>query len=149
MRLFSAVLSGLIGATTLTVLNEAARRVVPHAPRIEVLGMRAVSRVVRGVDQPAPDYDRLFQWALAGDLISNTAYYSLVSLGRPQRPWLRALLLGLGAGVGAVVVPRPAGLGTQPRARFPITQLLTVAWYLIGALATAAAARRLIGPAQR
>jgi hypothetical protein len=52
MRLFSAVVSGLIGAATLTALNEAARRVVPHAPRIEVLGMRAMAQVLHGMDQP-------------------------------------------------------------------------------------------------
>jgi hypothetical protein len=47
------------------------------------------------------------------------------------------------AGVGAVVLPGPLGLGRQPTNRARATQVMTVLWYLAGGLAAAAAARRL------
>lgn len=42
-RLLRLGLVGLAGAVTVTILNEGVRRVVPHAPRIEVIGERALA----------------------------------------------------------------------------------------------------------
>jgi hypothetical protein len=57
--------------------------------------------------------------------------------------WPRAVALGLAAGIGALVLPRRLGLGDPPRSFRPANQVMTVAWYLLGALATAAAAKPL------
>ncbi len=141
MRVVGALLSGFVGATTLTLLNEVARRLVPSAPRIDITGMRALSKVFHLFGQRAPKRKRLFRETLLGDLLSNTAYYSLIGLGSPRRAWRRGIVMGLSAGIGAVVLPRPLGLGTQPQARTPLTALLTVIWYLVGGLAAAAATR--------
>ena len=46
---------------------------------------------------------------------------------------------GLIAGLGAVLVPRQVGLGDPPNADRRVTQLMTVAWYVIGGLVAAAA----------
>lgn len=140
--MLQALAGGAVGALTVTVVNEVARRLVPHAPRLEVIGMRALARSIRGLEQEPPEGERLFSWALAGDLAANTVYYSLVGAGDATNAWRRGTLLGLAAGLGAVVLPRPLGLGRQPGARFPITPLLTVAWYLLGGLAAAAVRRR-------
>ena len=75
---------------------------------------------------------------LAGDIVSNAAYYSLTGSGK--NAWLRGGLLGLAAGVGGVVLPGPLGLGTAPSNRTTKTQVMTVAWYLLGGLAAAAVA---------
>ena len=117
MHTRTALGSGLVGACTLTLVHEVARRLLPHAPRLDGLGMQALSRSLKAVGQAPPTPTRLHTLALAGDLVTNTLYYSLVGTGDSKHPGLRGALLGGIAGVGAVLVPEPAGLGHQPSAR--------------------------------
>ncbi|MFB9993155.1 hypothetical protein ACFFLM_14375 [Deinococcus oregonensis] len=141
-------LSGLAGAVTVTLLNETVRRRVPHAPRIERIGERALSQSLELLDVTPPRGAALYRWTLLGDLLSNSIYFGLAALGKPDGTWKRGGALGLAAGVGAVVLPQPLGLGRQPGSRQPFTPLLTVAWYLAGGLAAAAVARQWDGQAQ-
>ncbi len=136
-------LVGVAGALTVTALNEGVRRVLPHAPRIEVIGERALAGSLQALNVDPPRGAALYRWTLLGDLLSNTLYYGLVGLGPRQGAWHRGGLLGLAAGLGAVVLPRPLGLGRQPGARSPRTPLLTAGWYLAGGLAAAVTARQL------
>ena len=136
-------LTGLAGAVTVTLLNETVRRLVPHAPRIEIIGERALSQSLRTLDVTPPRGAALYRWTLLGDLVSNSIYFGLVGLGKSDGVWTRGGALGLAAGVGAVVLPEPLGLGKQPGARAPFTPLLTAAWYLAGGLASAAVGRKL------
>ena len=136
-------LSGFVGVVTVTVLNETARRLVPHAPRMDVIGERALRKTLRAAKLKPPQGRALYRWTMAGDLLSNTLYYSMVGGRSSQNAWRRGAVLGLAAGVGAIVLPRPLGLGRQPGERVPRTQLLTASWYLTGGLAAAAAARLL------
>lgn len=142
--------SGLIGAATLTGIHQAARYTMADPPRMDVLGMRAIARLFDLAGQRPPAPARLYRMAIAGDLISNALYYSTVqAFGRPGL-WRRAVGLGLAAGIGAVTLPDPLGLAGPPHSARPRTNVLTVAWYLAGALAAAAAAdfrhHRPIGP---
>lgn len=132
--------SGFAGAATLTALHETARRRLEHPPRMDVIGMRALDRVMRKAGIRRQPRRRLFRQTLAGDLVSNAAWYSLVGLGRRDHVWRRGLMLGLVAGAGAVLLPPLLGLGRSPGSRTPTTQALTVAWYVAGGLAAAAAA---------
>lgn len=133
--------SGLAGACALTLIHQTARQVTDKAPRADILGMRAIAKSMRKLDHEPPPDDRLFWWTLAGDLAANSVYYSLVGSGR--RPWVRGGLLGLGAGLGAVALPGPLGLGTRPTGRTLATKVMTVAWYLAGGFIAAAASRLL------
>lgn len=139
--LAGALGSGFAGAAALTALHETLRRRVPHAPRMDVIGMRALDRMMARTGIRRQPRRRLFYETLAGDLASNAAYYSLVGLGRPERVWMRGLLLGLAAGAGAVLLPPVLGLGRSPGAKAPVTPAMTVALYVAGGLAAAAAAR--------
>lgn len=143
MSLFRNLASGLIGAGALTLLHETARRNIPEAPRMDLLGMRALARMMRAAGREPPDADRLHQVTLVGDLVSNGLYYSLVGAGGPDGALLRGALLGLAAGAGAVLLPGPLGLGTAPAERTTATAAMTVGWYLVGGLAAAAAYRLL------
>jgi hypothetical protein len=105
--------------------------------------MRALAAGLRALDTPPPRDEILHRWALVGDMIANSLYYSFVGVGSVQHAWPRGALLGLLAGVGAVVFPGPLGLGSRPTNRARSTQVMTVLWYLAGGLAAAAAARRL------
>lgn len=146
MDFLKALGSGLAGAVALTLVHEAARRVIDDAPRMDVLGMRALAKTMRAVDVEPPV--ALHEAALAGDLVSNSLYYSLVGLGGREQALRNGAALGLAAGLGAIILPEPLGLGRQPTERAPRTQLMTIGWYLAGGL-TAAAAFRLLSAEER
>ncbi|PJJ48675.1 hypothetical protein [Hymenobacter chitinivorans] len=131
--------SGLAGALVLTAIHETARRLTPDAPRMDVLGMRGLRKILDQADAPQPAPDTLFNLTMAGDILSNGLYYSLV--GRGKRAWRRGAVLGLAAGIGGVLLPGPLGLGEGPSNRTRQTQLMTVAWYVLGGLAAAGASR--------
>ena len=104
--------------------------------------MRAIARaktaaptsaVADSTDQPARN-PALYNMALAGDMVFNSAYYSLATT------WPRGAALGLLAGIGALVLPRKMGLGDPPKSELLSNQIMTVAWYLVGGLAAACTA---------
>lgn len=132
---------GTVGAVALTALHELTRRSVPHAPRMDVIGMRALSKTIRALGRRPARGDRLFRQTLLGDLAANTLYYSLAAAGR--RAPRRGLLLGAAAGLGAAALPPLLGLGRPPGAKWPVTPLMTLALYTAGGLAAGAAGRAL------
>jgi hypothetical protein len=117
---------------------------------MDVLGERAIARTVHAAGGTLPMPKTLHRWALAGDLVANSAYYSLVACGRDPHMWTRGIAMGLAAGAGALVLPRRIGLGDPPRSEHIPNQIMTVAWYLIGGVAAAAVGRglrRMVGGA--
>jgi hypothetical protein len=139
----SSLLSGITGALALTGIHELARRTLPDAPRMDLLGMRAIRRFVPGFEHEAPRSSRLRRWALAGDIVGNALYYSAVSGGTSASTWNRAAMFGVGAGAGALLLPGPMGLGGPPRGSSAANQWMTVAWYVGGALVAGAVANAL------
>ena len=142
-RAFEALAGGVAGATALTVLHESARRVIPHAPRVDVIGMRGIRRPIEAAGRTPPRGRTLYGLALLGEALSNGAYYSLVGVGDPRNDYRRGAVLGLAAGLGAAFLPPVLGLGNQPHRKAPFTQLMTIAWYTFGGIAAAAATRAL------
>jgi hypothetical protein len=139
--MLKALGSGLVGAFALTLIHETARRYIDDAPRMDVVGMRAIGRTMRAVDVDPPPM--LHEAALVGEMLSNSAYYALVGAGGREAALRNGALLGLAAGLGAVFLPERLGLGRQPTENTPSTELMTVAWYLAGGLAAGAAYRAL------
>ena len=137
-HLNDSVVSGMAGAVALTAVHQAAKMMTPAAPQMDVLGMRAIARATgtSGMADESADVDaernpRLFEYALAGDLLANSAYYSLATT------WTRGAVLGLAAGIGALVLPRRMGLGDPPHSELLSNKIMTVAWYTLGGLAAA------------
>jgi hypothetical protein len=131
--------SGVAGAVALTAVHETARRAIPHAPRMDVLGARAIARPIRAAGRTPPRWRTLHRAALAGDLLVNGLFYSLIGLGGPRQGVMRrGLLFGIAAGLSAVFLPPVLGLGKSPHRKTPVTQVMTVTWYTLGGLAAAA-----------
>lgn len=141
--MIDALTAGAAGAVALTLVHESVRRVRDDAPRMDVLGERAIAAGLRAAGTEPPPEPQLHQLALGGDLVSNTAYYALVGLGGPDGAVVRGAALGLAAGLGAVYLPGPLGLGERPSRRTPQTAAMTVAWYALGGLVAGAAYRAL------
>lgn len=133
--------SGLTGALVLTAVHETVRQGSAKAPRMDIYASRGIVRSMRALGQKPPSGDQLYGTAMAGDVLANTLYYSLVGLGKPERAPYRGALLGLAAGVGAVVLPPLMGLGRAPSRRTRSTQAMTVGWYLLGGLVAGASYR--------
>jgi hypothetical protein len=134
-----STIGGLAGACALTILNESVKKLDKDAPRMDLLAMNAVARLMKGNNLLSQTAGKLFPIALAGDLVSNSLYYSMADSGDKNKTLIRGGLLGLGAGLGAVVLPRTLGLNDEATTRTLKTKVLTVTWYVIGGLVAAAA----------
>lgn len=138
-----AALSGIVGAASLNIIHESARKLMPDAPHVHSVAMRAMQKFVLDPLDVTLSKQELYLLTLAGDLVSNSLYYAAVVGASPEKSsqgsvWARAAGFGLAAGALTVVLPPAAGLGQQPSRNFAKTAGLTVAWYVLGALAAAA-----------
>lgn len=136
-----ALLSGLAGAAITTMLHEAVRRVAPEAPRIDLLGMQGIAKLALLTANEPPDEETAYGTALAGDLISNGAYFGLVGSAPKDEYLAMGAALGVIAGIGAVLAPPAAGLNPEYTSRTPATSALTIGLYTAGGLAAAAVYR--------
>lgn len=138
-----AAAAGVSGAVALTAVHQAAQLFTADAPRMDVVSRRAIAAGLERTDHDVPDELTLQRWALGGDLVANSLYYSLVALGGSKGAWRRGAGLGLAAGAGALLLPQRMGLGAPPRSYSTANQLMTVGWYTLGGLVAAAVAAAL------
>jgi hypothetical protein len=149
MKILASVESALAGACALTLTHELIRRNVPGAPRMDRLGMEALAKILGGLGKRVPPRRTLFLLTMAGDVLANTLYYSSTGLGRPQGNALRGTMLGLAAGIGAVVLPKHMGLSNAPSNRTSATKIMTVGLYLVGGVVTSIVLNALEGRRDR
>lgn len=143
MKALSMIGSGLAGAATLTLIHETVRQFDPKAPRMDLLGMQALSRILRSNGATPPSENKLYGLTMAGDLISNAVYYSLAGVGSRKTILQKGLALGIAAGLGAIFLPKPMNLNERYSNRTPRTQVMTFTYYLVGSLVAAAIMKRL------
>lgn len=143
MKPTSAVGSGMAGAIALTLIHEGLKLINPKAPRMDLLGMNALSKLIKSTGKNPPETDKLYGWTMAGDVLSNSLYYSLTGVGHKKGALLRGGLIGLAAGAGAVLLPRPLGLNEAYSNRSTQTKLLTIGLYIAGGLVSAGVLRLL------
>lgn len=149
MNTATSIGAGFAGAGIITIIHESVRQVEPDAPRMDLLGMNALSKLLHSMHKSPPDDNKLYWLTMAGDLISNTLYYSAIGLGDKKNVWLKGASLGLAAGIGGVVLPKPLGLNQSHSARTTKTKMMTIGLYLIGGLITAATVKLLEGRMKR
>ncbi len=143
MKITSAIGGGIAGSVALTLLHETVRRINANAPRMDLLGMQAIAKSLERIDTEIPDEGKLFKITMAGDILSNSFYYSIAGIAGENGAMLRGALLGLAAGIGAVYLPKPLGLNPAPSSRTFQTTFMTVALYLAGGMVAAATGKLL------
>ena len=134
MKSLAILGGGLAGACAVTLFHETVRKIMPQAPRMDLLGEQALSKIIRSTGNKLPSAKNLYAMALVGDIISNSIYYTLSGLGKEKNAWRRGAAVGLAAGIGALVLPKPMNLNSNYSNKSVRTQLVTVGLYLTGAL---------------
>lgn len=142
MKALRNLVGGLAGAAALNIVHETVRHLVNTAPRVDLLGEEALSKGLRKTGVTPPSGTKLYLATLAADVVSNAVYYSIVGYGKKKHLLARGAAYGLAAGVGALTLPKPMGLSNAPVTRTNTTKALTVAWYLLGGLVTAAVIKK-------
>ena len=148
MKVSAGLAGGLAGTLTVASMHEALRRITPDAPRMDILDMDLIRKGLTSIHKEVPGEEELQRLAVGGELFCDTAYYSLTGIGGQKGAWLRGALLGLIAGVTAVILPKPLGLPTEPSNKTLGTQFMTVGLYVMGGL-VAAAVTQLVDNAER
>lgn len=138
MNQLKNLIAGMAGAAALNILHETLRKKYDNVPRVDLVGKEAVQKTLTHFGKPITNDNHLYQVTLAGDLLSNAAYYALIGSGKSQAVWSKSIVIGLAAGIGAVALPEPMGLDPQPVTKSNQVKLLTVGYYLFGALVTGA-----------
>ena len=133
MEKLASITSGLAGSVALTLLHQVMKNNVSNAPRMDKLGMEAMETSLDKVGLPVPAKEELYNKTLAGDLVANTSYYSMVGL-IPRNSIATGAVLGALAGIGAIGLPGKMGLNNQHTNKTTKTKLLTVALYLSAGL---------------
>lgn len=132
MKTIASLGGGLAGAFAVTLIHESVKKIVPKAPRMELLGMNAISKGLNAAGIKTPTGTKLFTMAVAGDILTNAIYYSFAGAGNEKNIWLKSSLLGLAAGIVAVTFPPPDEKNNNRNIE---TKLATVGLYIAGALA--------------
>ena len=145
MKVVHALVAGLAGAVTLTIAHQLLRKVSSDAPRMDLMGEEALEKIGDKTNVHIPQ-DKKYGIAMAGDIISNTLYYSLAAIRNNKSTTARGGLLGVAAGIGGVLLPKQLGLTNSYSDRNMKTRLMTVAIYSLGGLVAARVARALAKP---
>jgi hypothetical protein len=135
-RLFAVLGAGLAGAASLSILNELSRRLDPKAPRLELIGERALSAGMRRLGARRPHRAKLRKLAVLSDMLANSIVYGALFAGR-SRPWQRGTLGGLLAGASALALAPASGI-KRPLQAAPAATQLALARYLGAGLAASA-----------
>ncbi|MFN3403974.1 MAG: hypothetical protein ACK40G_07755 [Cytophagaceae bacterium] len=135
MNTYKALISGFTGAVTMTALHQFIKNVTPEAPKLDIFGMRLLSKVLNGLGLRKPGKKNLFQLSLVSDLLLNTIYYSFTAAGK--KPLLKGSLLGIQAGTGVISIPEIFGIGKKQISASLKQKALTMGIYLTGGLAAA------------
>ena len=137
MNFVKSLIAGVAGAAALNILHETVRKFDPEAPRMDLVGKEVVKKSADALNIEAPAGKNLYGITLAGDVLTNASYFAAIGMGGRKFMLLRAIGAGISAGIAAVKAPKPMGLNEKHVANSDKREIMTVAYYVFGALVTA------------
>lgn len=140
----NSLVGGLAGAVALTLVHETVRRFYTKAPRMDLMGMLGLSKIIRGTGHTPPPKHQLFLYTMAGDVVANALYYALAGMGNKKSLLQKGAALGIAAGIGALTLSKPLHLNEEYSKRTTQTGALTFGYYLFGGLVAAAVIKALV-----
>jgi hypothetical protein len=88
-----ALTNGIVGAMALTAFHEGIRHAVPDTPRMDVLGRRAIAKLVRATGQEPPKDDQ--RQALSASFAAlRIRRRAMLAVGSPETPLIRCMVFG-------------------------------------------------------
>lgn len=143
MKFIDNFIGGLSGALALSLLHETMRHLDADAPRIDLIGEEGLSKIMEKAGAGTLEGRSLYVAALAGDILSNSVYYSAIGRAKDKYLVARGALLGLAGGIGALKIAESSSPEAAPGKRATKTRLMTVGYYLAGGLITAFVIKKL------
>jgi hypothetical protein len=140
MKVMSSMAGGLAGALSVTMMQELLKRVDPSAPRIDLLRKQAAFKIADKMGNGSTTARTVNSMGMAGDIISNTLYFSLTAAAG-KRAIPIGSILGLSMGAGAIALPSKLGLNSYFTGGTRKRKLMTMGMYLVGGLVAAAVSR--------
>jgi hypothetical protein len=137
MKLVKSIIGGIAGSVALNLLHETVKQFDNEAPRVDLVGEEGLNKVLTKTGIEPLHGNSLYAATLAGDLLSNALYYSLIGIGKKKHLLTRGILYGLAAGAGALTLTEPMGLRDAPVTRTNKTKVMTVGYYLFGGIVAA------------
>ncbi|WP_294202344.1 hypothetical protein [uncultured Chryseobacterium sp.] len=128
--MYEKIIAGLGGALALSLLHETIRKNFDNVPEINKVGEEALNKVLDKADMKITSHDQLYAATLAGDVIGNGMYYATTATSGFN------IASGLAMGLGALALPGKVGLDENPVAETTQKKVMTVAYYLFGAIVT-------------
>ncbi len=137
MTILKNLISAFAGSVALNVIHEVVRKTCVDVPQINSVAEEAIQKSFSAAGIKEPKGNALYGYALTGDLVANTAYFTGVAGKSNKDTLIKGLIMGATAGLGALTLTSPMGLDAAPVNRSRKTQVLTVLYYVAGGLVSA------------
>lgn len=128
--MYKRFIAGLAGAIALNILHESVRKNFDNVPEINKVGEEALDKTLEKFDISLDNPDKIYVATLAGDVIGNGLYFAGTATNEA------GVLSGIAMGIGTVLLPNQIGLDDSPVAETVQKKIMTVGYYVFGALIT-------------
>ena len=125
--MWKRLIAGFGGAIALSVVDKFMKKRVPGAPDFEEVGEEVVDKSLEKVNLGIKDFSKVSSIASASDIVKNGLYYSFT-------PFKMNSIVGALGGLGTMILPKKLGLDNTPIAGDDKKKMMTVGYYVIGAL---------------
>jgi hypothetical protein len=134
MKIWKNLLGGLAGALALNIIHETVLRFDKDAPRVDEVGEEGVNRTVKAVTGQSLSGKQLYAANLAGDIASNSLFYSTIGSAETKNLLLRGAATGISVGLSTLSMTKRMGLDDTPINRNLKAKAMTIGYYLAGGL---------------
>lgn len=136
MKAIELLTTGLAGSGALTGLNQALRN-KKNTPRVDLLGEQAIIKFFNKGKKL--NRKQTYYGSLAGDLLFNSVYYSLIA--KAKNPVTTGAIMGLSAGLLTLAAPKMLGLSKKYVKSSTEKKYLAVSYYTFGGIMAGLAAK--------
>lgn len=125
--MWKRLIAGFAGAIALNMLHEFMKKNFDEAPEFNEIGEEAIDKSLGKINLKVKDHDKLDNATTAGDILTNGLYFAFT-------PFKMNSVIGALGGLGAIVLPKKLGLDNTPIAGTDRKRMMTVGYYVAGAL---------------
>lgn len=125
--MWKRIVAGLGGAIALNVLHQFVKNNYQNVPDFNEVEEEAIDKSLEKINLQVKDHNKLYNATVAGDIVTNALYYTFT-------PFKMNSIIGALGGLGAMVLPKKLGLDNTPIAGTDKKKMITMGYYIFGAL---------------